>query len=119
MTDTHDIAVDFMDMTDDHRLWARASDVREGFEPAVGRYAIVGDDDADPRAARIEDITDDGLLVCTKTGAHYHYEPGATGNATTIVSCCRPDMPPGQRPHSQGQSYVALQVGGKLTEVGR
>lgn len=64
-------------------------------------------------------ITDDGLLVCTKTGAHYHYEPGATGNATTIVSCCRPDMPPGQRPHSQGQSYVALQVGGKLTEVGR
>lgn len=62
MTDTHDIAVDFMDMTDDHRLWARASDVREGFEPAVGRYAIVGDDDADPRAARIEDITDDGLL---------------------------------------------------------
>lgn len=62
MTDTHHIAVDFMDMTDDRRLWARGSDVRDGFEPAVGRYAIVGDDDADPRVARIDAITDDGLL---------------------------------------------------------
>ncbi|MGB6059031.1 MAG: hypothetical protein WBF71_12305 [Microthrixaceae bacterium] len=62
MTEIHDIAVDFMDMTDDRRLWARSVDVREGFEPAVGRYAIVGDDDADPRVARIDAITEDGLL---------------------------------------------------------
>ncbi len=64
-------------------------------------------------------ITDDGLLVCTKTGAHYHYEPEATSNAATMVSCCRPDAPPGRRPHSQGQSFVVLQVGGKVAEVGR
>lgn len=62
MTEIHDIAVDFMDMTDDRRLWARAADVREGFEPAVGRYAIVGDDDADSRAARILSISQQGLL---------------------------------------------------------
>lgn len=62
MPEINDIAVDFMDMTDDRRLWARTADVREGFEPAVGSHAIVGDDDADPRVARIEDITDDGLL---------------------------------------------------------
>lgn len=62
MTEIHDISVDFMDMTDDHRLWARVSDVRAGFEPVVGRHAIVGDEDAVPRVARIEDITDDGLL---------------------------------------------------------
>ena len=62
MPQINDIAVDFMDMTDDRRLWARTADVRDGFEPAVGRHAIVGDDDADSRVARIEDITDDGLL---------------------------------------------------------
>lgn len=62
MPEINDIAVDFMDMTDDRRLWARVTDVREGFVPAVGRHAIVCDDDADPRVARIEDITDDGLL---------------------------------------------------------
>lgn len=62
MAETPDIAVDFMDMTDDRRLWARAADVRRGFEPVVGGYAVVGDDDADPRAARILAIRDDGLL---------------------------------------------------------
>lgn len=32
-----DITVDFMDMTDDRRPWARSADVRQGFEPAKGR----------------------------------------------------------------------------------
>lgn len=63
MPEIHDIAVGFMDMTDDRRLWARGADVRVGSEPVLGRYAIVGDDDADPRAARIEGITDEGLLL--------------------------------------------------------
>jgi hypothetical protein len=61
LAEIYDIAVDFMDMTDERRLWARAVDVRAGFEPAVGRYAIVGDADADARAARIVSIRDDGL----------------------------------------------------------
>lgn len=63
MTDTYDIAVDFMDMTNDRRLWARAADVRIGFEPAVGRHAIVGDDDADLKVARIVAVDDEGLLL--------------------------------------------------------
>jgi len=62
VTDIPDVIVDFMDMTDDHRLWTRVCDVCSDFEPAVGRYAIVGDEDADARVARIENITDDGLL---------------------------------------------------------
>lgn len=62
MADDYDIAVDFMDMTDDRRLWARAVDVRGGFDPAVGRHAVVGDDDADPAVARIESIDADGNL---------------------------------------------------------
>lgn len=61
MTYDCDIAVDFMDMTG-ARLCARAVDVREGFEPIVGGHAVVGDDDADPRVARIVDIADDGLI---------------------------------------------------------
>ncbi|MBK5223704.1 MAG: hypothetical protein JJE52_12710 [Acidimicrobiia bacterium] len=62
MAETCDIAVDFMDMTNDRRLWVRPTDVRVGFDPAVGRHAIVGDDDADPRVARIVNISGDGLL---------------------------------------------------------
>jgi hypothetical protein len=57
----HDLAVDFMDMTA-RRLWTRSSDARPGFEPKVGGYAIVGDDDADPRVARIIDIDPDGNI---------------------------------------------------------
>jgi hypothetical protein len=63
MADAYDIAVDFMDMTDDRRLWVRAEDVRAGLVAEVGRHAIVGDDDADPRVARIVDISCDGNLL--------------------------------------------------------
>jgi hypothetical protein len=63
MADAYDIAVDFMDMTDDRRLWVRAEDVRAGLVAEVGRHAIVGDDDADPRVARIVDISSDGNLL--------------------------------------------------------
>ena len=62
MADTCDIDVDFMDMTDEHRLWARAADVRAGFEAAVGRHAVVADEDADPRVAKIVAIDSDGNL---------------------------------------------------------
>jgi len=49
----YDIAVDFMDMTDDRRLWTRSVDARAGVDTSVDRYVIVGDDDADPKVARI------------------------------------------------------------------
>lgn len=49
MTDhRYDIAVDYMDMTNDGRLWVRPVDVRAGVSINVGRYAVVRDDDADP-----------------------------------------------------------------------
>jgi hypothetical protein len=48
-----DIAVDFMDMTNDGRLWTRLKDVRAGFVPIAGQYAVVGCDDADPAVAQI------------------------------------------------------------------
>lgn len=60
MTDSYEVAVDFMDMTNDRRLWARAADARPGVELAVGRHVIVGDDDADPKVARIVAVDADG-----------------------------------------------------------
>ena len=60
MADTYDIAVDFMDMTDDRRLWARPADVRRDVDLGAGRHVVVGDDDADPKVARIVSIDSDG-----------------------------------------------------------
>jgi len=60
--DDYDIAVDFMDMTDARRLWVRAADVRPGVTLTVGRHVIVGDEDADPRVARIVGVGDDGII---------------------------------------------------------
>ena len=53
MADGYEIAVEFMDMTDDRHLWARATDARRDLELSVGRHVVVGDYDADPRVARI------------------------------------------------------------------
>ena len=54
----HDLAVDFMDMTNDRRLWTRADDARRGFTPVVGQYVVIGSEDADPAVARV--VTTDG-----------------------------------------------------------
>jgi hypothetical protein len=62
VTTEYDLAVDFMDMTDDRRLWARRSDARNGFRAEVGGYVVVGDEDADPRVARIVDIDPGGNI---------------------------------------------------------
>ena len=62
VADTYDIAVDFMDMTNDRRLWARPADLRPGFEPSVGLHVVVGDEDAEPRVARIVAIDPEGNL---------------------------------------------------------
>ena len=55
-----DVVVDFMDMTADRRLWVRPVDVRAGVEVVVGSHIVVGDDDADPRVARVTAIDPDG-----------------------------------------------------------
>lgn len=47
------IAIDFMDMTDDGRLWTSLRDVRNGFVPIAGQYVVVGCEDADPAVAQI------------------------------------------------------------------
>ncbi len=62
MAVTPDLAVDFMDMTDDRRLITRVADARPGFVPTVGAYAVVGDDENEPRVARILAIDDDGII---------------------------------------------------------
>lgn len=58
----YDIGVDFMDMTNDRRLLCRTVDARPGFVPAVGDHAIVGDEGADPKVARIVSIDPDGVI---------------------------------------------------------
>lgn len=62
MADRYDVAVDFMDMTNDRRLWVRPDDVRSGLSIEVGRHVVVGDDDADPRVARVVAIDDQGNI---------------------------------------------------------
>jgi hypothetical protein len=56
----HQINVDFRDMTNDGRLWVRDADARPGVEIAVGRHVVVGDEDADPKVARIVSVDADG-----------------------------------------------------------
>jgi len=57
-----EIAVDFMDMTNDRCLWARACDARSGLDLSIGRHVVVGDEDADPRVARIVAVDADGNI---------------------------------------------------------
>jgi hypothetical protein len=49
-----------MDMTNAGRLWTRMSDVRPGFVPVAGQYAVVGCDDADPAVAQIISVDIEG-----------------------------------------------------------
>jgi hypothetical protein len=52
----YDIWVDFMTMRNDGRIWTRMSDVRTGFVPVAGQYAVVGCEDADPAVAQIVSV---------------------------------------------------------------
>ena len=56
----YEIAVDFMDMTNGRHLWARAVDARPGVVLSVGSHVVVGDEDADPRVARIVAVDTEG-----------------------------------------------------------
>ena len=58
----HDIAIDFMDMYDDGRVWARLADARPGLVPVAGRYVIVGCHDASPAVAKILRVDHDGRI---------------------------------------------------------
>ncbi len=58
----YDLAVDFMDMTNDRRLWTRLQDARPGFVPIAGRHVIVGCDDAEPAVARILSVNAEGHI---------------------------------------------------------
>lgn len=49
----YDVALDFMDMTDDRRVWTRLIDVRVDLDLELGQHVIVGDDDAVPAVARV------------------------------------------------------------------
>ena len=73
------------------------------------------------RLAETGFITDDSVLLCTKTGAPYHYERPSPSTPTdrTIAACVDPKTPVGKRPHSYRNSLLTLQKGGKLVEVGR
>ena len=51
--DEYDIWVEFMSMRDDGRVWTGIDDVRAGFVPIAGQYAVVGCEDAFPAVARI------------------------------------------------------------------
>jgi hypothetical protein len=74
MATEYDIAVDFMDMTNDDRLWTRMKDVRPGFVPIAGQYAIVGCEDADPAVAQIisVDIENGIVLQVLEGGVEEH-----------------------------------------------
>lgn len=56
----YEVAVDFMDMTNDGRLWVRAADAPPGLELTIGRHVLVGDEDADSKVARIVSFDADG-----------------------------------------------------------
>ncbi len=62
MAEAYEIAVDFMDMDDNRRLWARAIDAQLHLHLSVGRHVVIGDEDADPKVARIVGIDDEGNI---------------------------------------------------------
>ena len=59
-TNEIDLEVDFMDMTNSPRLWARVEDARPGFVPVAGRHVTVGCDDAEPAVAKVLSVNVDG-----------------------------------------------------------
>ena len=80
-TTNYDIAVDFMDMTNDGRLWTRLSDVQHGFVPVAGQYVVVGCEDAEPAVAQIISVDiERGITLSVLEGSvkdHRHLLPSA------------------------------------------
>lgn len=57
-----DLNVDFMRLSSDRRLLTRVVDARPGYQPQVGTYAVVSDDDAEPMVAHILSIDERGII---------------------------------------------------------
>lgn len=76
MKSNYDLAVDFMDMSDDRRLWTRTIDALTDIEFTAGRHVIVGDDGADPKVARILSVDPDGNveLEVLQGGVESHHD---------------------------------------------
>lgn len=74
-----------MEMTNNLRLWVRTADLRPGFEPSVGVHAVVGDEDAEPRVARIMAIDPEGnlelLVLSGSVESHRDLLARATGRS--------------------------------------
>lgn len=72
----YDLDVDFMDMTNGRRLWARIEDARAGFVPIAGRYVVVGCEDADPAVAHVVSVDAAGNIQLAvlpgSVEAHHH-----------------------------------------------
>jgi hypothetical protein len=58
----YDLAVDFMDMTADRRIWTRLKDANPGFVAIAGSYVLVGSEDADPAVAQILSVDATGSI---------------------------------------------------------
>jgi prepilin-type N-terminal cleavage/methylation domain-containing protein len=63
-------------------------------------------------------ITDEAVLLCSKTGAEYHYHAPARGGGPSAVvcACCDPHTAVGQRPHGFRGSCILLEAGGGIRE---
>ena len=59
---SYDLGLDFMDRTDDGRLWTRIEDARADLQPVAGAHFLVGDDEADPAVARVVSVDTDGSI---------------------------------------------------------
>lgn len=84
-----------MDMTDGHRLWARPADARAGIDLIAGRQVIVGDEDADPRVARIVAIDEDGNLDLEMLDGSRKARAGRRVSAPPLPSVGPPRTSPG------------------------
>ncbi len=65
-------------------------------------------------------ITDPTILLCSKTGAQYHYAQPAAGAAPDFVlaACQDPRLVAGQSPlpHARGRGVILLHLGGQIEE---
>lgn len=75
----YDIWVDFTRMLDDGRVWTLLDDVRPGFVPIAGQYAIVGCEDADPAVAQI-------LTVDIEEGIQVRVLPGSVDEHRALLT---------------------------------
>lgn len=64
-------------------------------------------------------ITDPTILLCSKTGARYYYEPPAPGSDPSLIlaACTNPATQAENRPHARGRGLLVLHLGGQIEEV--